>query len=141
MHDASGQFWGVVTSGGGTLGDAERTNLIHYVQDVRAAGFKQLTVVFGPMWTNDPIGFPENRYDSSLFDENWAFIRAVRPLVKQYGPEGCQNSVSPLGVNSGVLAALRRYAGSGRSGCASASALRNPSSHLTVRSFCVSRAH
>ena len=30
----------------------------------------RLNVAFSPQWTNDPIGFPENHYDPSLFDEN-----------------------------------------------------------------------
>jgi transposase len=67
----------------------------------------------------------------------WAAIEAAQQAWRESNPwhdlyldaghrEGCQNSVSPLGVDSEVLAALRRYAGSGWSGCASASALRNP---------------
>jgi hypothetical protein len=86
MHDASGQAWGVVSSAGGRISEPSRRNLIHYLSDARAAGFKRLTVVFGPMWTNDPIGFPDNIYDPSLFEENWSFIRDVRALVEQYGP-------------------------------------------------------
>src|SRR5207247_6126710 len=69
MHDASGQAWGVVSSAGGRIREPSRSNLIHYLSDARAAGFKRLTVVFGPMWTNDPIGFPDNIYDPSLFEE------------------------------------------------------------------------
>jgi hypothetical protein len=38
------------------------------------------------MWTNDPVGFGVNRWNPSLFDENWNFIRDVRSLVKQHGP-------------------------------------------------------
>jgi hypothetical protein len=86
MHDASGQAWGVVSSAGGRISEPSRSNLIHYLSDARAAGFKRLTVVFGPEGTNDPIGFPDNNYDPSLFGENWSFIRDVRMLVEQYGP-------------------------------------------------------
>src|SRR5262245_24058135 len=42
------------------------------------------------MWTNDPIGFPHNRYDPSLFTENWNLIgseRSAHPeLVEQNAP-------------------------------------------------------
>jgi hypothetical protein len=86
MHDASRQAWGVVSSAGGRISEPSRSNLIHYLSDARAAGFKRLTVVFGPEGTNDPLGFPDNIYDPSLFEENWNFIRDVRTLVEQYGP-------------------------------------------------------
>jgi len=85
MHDASGQRWGVVSSAGGRLGSTETTNLINFVSDVRRLGFLRLEVAFSPQWTNDPIGYPENQYDPSLFDENWQLIRYVRGIVKQYG--------------------------------------------------------
>ncbi len=86
MHDASGQTWGVVSSAGGRLGPAEEKNLIDFATDVRLAGFKRLTVVFGPEWTNDPVGYPENHYDPSLFEENWQLIRYLHGIVAQYGP-------------------------------------------------------
>jgi hypothetical protein len=110
MHDASGQGWGVLSSAGGTLGPSERSNLIRYVSDVRAAGFKQLTVVFGPEWTNDPIGFPDNRYDASLFEENWSLIRTVRPLVKQYGPASTHFDLLNEGAPSDYLATKQQLA-------------------------------
>jgi hypothetical protein len=83
MTDATGQNWGIVPSGGGLLAEPYRSNLIRYLSDVRAAGFQQLTLVFGPQWTNWPLG---GNYDPATFDENWQFIRTVVPLVKQYGP-------------------------------------------------------
>jgi hypothetical protein len=104
MHDASGQTWGVVSSAGGRLGPAEEKNLINYFTAVRNAGFKQLTVVFGPQWTNDPIGWPDNHYDPSLFDENWQLIRFVRPLVKQYGPPSVHFDLLNEGAPSDYLA-------------------------------------
>jgi hypothetical protein len=83
MSDATGQSWGVVSSGGGHLAEPYRSNLIHYLGDVRRAGFVQLTLAFGPNWTNDPLG---SNYDPAMFHEDWAFIRDVRPLLKRYGP-------------------------------------------------------
>jgi hypothetical protein len=104
MHDASGQTWGVVSSAGGRLGPGEEKNLIDYLTAVHSAGFKQLTVVFGPEWTNDPIGWPDNHYDPSLFDENWQLIRTVRPIVKQYGPPSVRFDLLNEGAPSDYLA-------------------------------------
>jgi hypothetical protein len=84
-HDASGQSWGVVSSAGGRLGSIETKNLINFVSDVRQLGFVRLNVAFSPQGSNDPIGYPQNYYDPSLFDENWQLIRYVREIVKQYG--------------------------------------------------------
>src|SRR5262249_8205227 len=61
-----------------------RTNLVDYLEDVRAADFKSLTVDFGPQGPNDPV--EDTSYDPAKFEENWSFIRDVRPLVKEYGP-------------------------------------------------------
>jgi hypothetical protein len=127
MHDASNQYWGVVTSAGGRLGSLERTNLIRYLTEVRDAGFKQLTVVFGPMWTNDPISFPVNRYDPSLFDENWNFIRVVRPIVKQYGPASTHFDL----LNEGAPATIWRRRSNSRT--TSRSCTRTTSMHSGTR--------
>jgi len=110
LHDASGQSWGVVSSAGGTLGPVDRQNLVRYLGFVRDAGFKQLTVVFGPEWTNDPIGFMDNRWDPSLFEENWQFIRTVRPLVKQYGPASTHFDLINEGAPSDYLATKQQLA-------------------------------
>jgi len=83
MSDATGQTWGIVPSGGGRLAEPYRSNLIRYLNDVRRSGMAQLTLAFGPTWTNDPLG---TNYDPAMFDEDWAFVRDVRPLLKRYGP-------------------------------------------------------
>jgi hypothetical protein len=83
MSDATGQNWGIVSSGGGRLAEPYQSNLIHYLSDVRQSGIEQLTLAFGPTWTNDPLG---TNYDPAMFDEDWAFVRDVRPLLKRYGP-------------------------------------------------------
>jgi hypothetical protein len=111
MHDASGQTWGVVSSAGGRLGPAEEKNLIDYLTAVRSVGFKQLTVVFGPEWTSDPIGWPDNHYDPSLFDENWQLIRSVRPIVKQYGPRSVRFDLLNEGAPSDYLATKAQLEG------------------------------
>jgi hypothetical protein len=85
MHDASGQTWGAVSSVGGRLGPTETKNLINFVSDVRRLGFVRLNVAFSPQGANDPIGYPQNDYDPSIFDENWQLIRYVRGIVRQYG--------------------------------------------------------
>lgn len=86
FYHASEAEGDLIPSAGGRLAEPYRTNLVHYLQDVRAAGFASATVAFNPWAANDPIGYTEVAYDPSLFEENWQFIRDVRPLVKQYGP-------------------------------------------------------
>jgi len=78
----------VMSSSGGRLSEPFRTNLINLLTDIRKAGFVQVTLAFNPWGPNDPTeNFSDGAtYDPSLFDENWGFIRDVRPLLKQYGP-------------------------------------------------------
>jgi len=86
FYHASQAAPNLVPSTGGRLAEPYRTNLVHYLQDLRAAGFASMTIAFNPWAANDPIGYTDVAYDPSLFEENWQFIRDVRPLVKQYGP-------------------------------------------------------
>jgi hypothetical protein len=86
FYHASQAVYDLVPSTGGRLVEPYRSNLVNYLQDLRAAGFASVTVAFNPWAANDPIGYTEVAYDPSLFEENWQFIRDVRPLVKQYGP-------------------------------------------------------
>lgn len=86
MTDVGSHRWGVVSSSGGRLSEPERSNLIRYLRDVRSAGYAQLTVSFGPMWTNSPFGQPQYVYEPSKLEENWSFIQNVRPLLKLHGP-------------------------------------------------------
>ncbi len=83
LTDASDENWGPVSSGSGRLQEPYRSNLIRYLSDVRRAGFAQLTLSFSPEYRNLPL---DPAYDPGTFDENWAFIRDVVPLVKRYGP-------------------------------------------------------
>jgi hypothetical protein len=78
----------VVSSSGGRLSEPFRKNLINLLMDIRTAGFLQVTLAFNPWGPNDPTErFSDgSTYDPSLFDENWAFIRDVRSLLRQYGP-------------------------------------------------------
>jgi hypothetical protein len=108
MHDAGGQLWGVVSSAGGTLTPTAHENLIAYLRDVRAAGFEQLEIVFGPEWTNDPIGYPENHWDPAMFDENWNLIRSVRRIVKEYGPPITTFDLINEGAPSSYLATTQQ---------------------------------
>jgi hypothetical protein len=85
-HTSAGDEWGLAGSAGGRLSEPYRTNLVRYLQDVRAAGFLSLTVAFNPWGANDPIGYTQTPYDPSTFEENWRLIRDVRPLVKEFGP-------------------------------------------------------
>jgi hypothetical protein len=110
MHDASGHTWGVVNSAGGRLGPTETKNLINFVSDVRRLGFVRLNVAFSPQWTNDPIGYPENHYDPSLFDENWQLIRYVRGIVKQNGPPDTRFDLLNEGAPSDYLSTKTQLA-------------------------------
>ncbi|HEU5280225.1 MAG TPA: hypothetical protein VFU26_15150 [Gaiellaceae bacterium] len=85
-HSVHDDPFGMVSSQSGRLDEPYRTNLVRYLTDVREAGFDSLTVDFAPQGPNDPIGTPENLYEPSLFEQNWSFIKDVRPLVKTYGP-------------------------------------------------------
>jgi hypothetical protein len=114
MTDVGSHRWGVVSSSGGRLSEPERSNLIRYVRDVRSAGFGQLTVSFGPMWTNSPFGQPQYVYDPSKLEENWSFIRDVRALLKLHGPASIRidliNEASPSDYTpSEQQPGLRRY--------------------------------
>lgn len=86
LYHASQAEGDLIPSTGGRLMEPYRANLVHYLQDLRAAGFASVTVTFNPWAANDPIGYTKVAYDPSTFEENWQFIRDVRPLVKQYGP-------------------------------------------------------
>ena len=114
--------WGVVASSGGKLSEPERSNLIRYLRDVRTAGFKQLTISFGPMWTNSPFGQPQYVYEPAKLEENWSFIRAVRALLNGHGPasirvdlinEGAPSDYTPPeqqpGMRQYIAELYRRY--------------------------------
>jgi hypothetical protein len=87
VTDASGMRWGIVSSDDGQLSEPYRSNLIHFLGDVRKAGFVQLTLAFAPEGNDAPIPpAPGNVWDPTRFEVNWRFIRDVRPLLKRYGP-------------------------------------------------------
>jgi hypothetical protein len=75
--------WGVIPSAGGRLIEPYRSRLVAYAGEVRRLGFRRLTVVMGPQWSNSPM---EPNYDARRFDENWAFLMDVRDVVKSNGP-------------------------------------------------------
>jgi hypothetical protein len=83
VTDAGDMRWGVVSSRGGRIAEPYRSNLIHYLSDVRKAGFEQLTLAFAPQGAHMPLG---GFYDPATFVENWEFVRDVRPLLKEFGP-------------------------------------------------------
>ena len=75
----------LVPSTGGRLADpTERTSST----TCRTCGRRVLPVYrrLQPMGRQRPDRLHHVAYDPSLFEENWQFIRDVRPLVKQYGP-------------------------------------------------------
>lgn len=109
LSDQEHHRWGVISSRGG-IPAYVRENLARFAADVRAAGFDRLTVAFGPMWKNDPIGFGENRWEPSLFDENWNVIRAVRAVVKPVGPPATRFDLLNEGAPSDYLATRAQLA-------------------------------
>jgi len=62
---------GTVSSQTGRLEEPYRSNLVHFLTDIHRAGFNSLTVDFGPMGPNDPIGWDRNHnyYGPSLFEQ------------------------------------------------------------------------
>ena len=114
MTDVGSHRWGVVSSSGGRLSEPERSNLIRYLRDVRSAGFEQLTVSFGPMWTNSPFGQPQYVYEPAKLEENWSFIQDVRALLKAHGSTSIRidliNEAAPSDyIPREQLPGLRRY--------------------------------
>jgi hypothetical protein len=87
VTDASRMRWGIVSTDDGHLSEPYRSNLIHFLSDVREAGFLQLTLAFAPEGNDAPIP-PAlgNVWDPTRFEVNWRFIRDLRPLLKRYGP-------------------------------------------------------
>ena len=93
--DATPYRWGVISSAGGKIHEPNRMNLIRYLQEVKKFGFARFTLVFGPKYSNDPL---LSSYKPSKFRENWRFIRAVRSLVKRYGPAETRIDLSSEGA-------------------------------------------
>lgn len=113
--------FGMVSSSTGRLQAPYRDNLIKFLTDVRKADFAPLTVDFAPQGPNDPIGTPQDLYDPSLFEQNWNFVKDVRPLIKMYGPsstridllsEGAPSDYWPYKgrMNAYITEMYRRYA-------------------------------
>jgi hypothetical protein len=76
-----------IDSSEGRLVEPYRTNLIRFLDDIRKAGFMQVTITFNPWGPNDPIGYTGEPYDPTLFEQNWSFIRDVRTLTQGHGPQ------------------------------------------------------
>lgn len=134
LYHASEGEGDLIPSAGGRLMEPYRTNLVQYLQDLRAAGFASVTVAFNPWAANDPIGYTKVAYDPSTFEENWQFIRDVRPLVKQYGPpttrfdllnEGAPDWWQP-GLRDYVTEMWKRYVDAFGNADATISAITNP---------------
>lgn len=85
-HTTAGDGVWLVPSAGGRLPEPYRTNLIDFLDDVRAAGFSTFTLTFNPWAENDPIGYTPIPYDPAKLEENWGLIADLRPLLKAHGP-------------------------------------------------------
>lgn len=96
-----------IDSSSGHLIEPYRTNLGRFLDDIRAAGFVQVTVMFNPWGPNDPIGYSGDRYDPSLFDQNWSFMREVRAVVTRHWPRALHWDL----INEGAPASWQLGAG------------------------------
>lgn len=114
MRDVPRQRWGVVPSRGGRLPEPFRGNLVAYLTEVRRFGFERLTISFSPQWSNNPR---EDNWAPARFEENWSFIRDVRALALEHGPddlrfdllnEGAASDHSPGERRTRVMAYVRR---------------------------------
>jgi hypothetical protein len=95
--DTTGQNWGPIPSAGGKLREPYRSNLIHFLTEIRRFGFVRLTAKFAPTGANDPR-LPT--YEKSKLKENWHFIEYVRPLIKRYGPADTRLDIVTEGAPS-----------------------------------------
>ncbi|MBW3665223.1 MAG: hypothetical protein KY469_19185 [Actinobacteria bacterium] len=98
--------WGVLDSRGGTLTTQAADNLRALLEDVRRAGYRRLTVAFGPQWANHPS---HPSFDPTLYEQNWQFIRQVRALAVAHGPAVVRFDLLNEGAPSRTLPA-ERYA-------------------------------
>lgn len=80
------QYHWPIDSSSGHLIEPYRTNLGRFLDDIRKAGFVQVTVMFNPWGPNDPIGYSGDPYDPSLFDGNWTFMQEVHDVVVAHWP-------------------------------------------------------
>jgi len=69
----------------GQLEEPFKSNLINYLRDIKAAGFRRVTLAFDPRYSADP-GHRFGPYDPTTFEASWGLIRDTQPLLKQYGP-------------------------------------------------------
>jgi hypothetical protein len=97
MTDPTGRHWGPIPSAGGKLREPYRTNLIRFLAEIRKFGFARFTASLGPAETNNPR-LPI--YEPGKLAENWRFLKAVRSLVKRYGPRDTRIDLMSEGAPS-----------------------------------------
>ena len=73
----------------GKLEEPFRTNLVNYLRDIRAAGFRRVTLAFDARHSVDPAA-RYGPYDPATFEATWALIRDTRPLLKEHW--SCRNT-------------------------------------------------
>ena len=69
----------------GRLVEPFRRNFVDYISDIRAAGFRRVTLAFDPRPSVDPTQ-RFGPYNPATFDESWGLVKDARPLLKKYGP-------------------------------------------------------
>jgi len=73
----------VLDSKGGELTTRGRQNLRDLLAKIRSAGFVEILVTFVPTGANDPARW--TAFQQDYYDENWALIRSLRPLIAAAG--------------------------------------------------------
>ena len=73
----------ILDSSGGNLHKRFRSNLTTMLGDIKAAGFKEVLLRFGPQGGNDPRSW--NGFNESLFQENWNLIANIVPIIINSG--------------------------------------------------------
>jgi hypothetical protein len=73
----------LLDSTGGRLYPPVRQRLIHFLADIRAAGFSEVLFRYFPQGDNTPLWW--TRFDEGLFEENWQLIRSIEPVLRASG--------------------------------------------------------
>jgi hypothetical protein len=98
--------WGVIPT---SFPPPYPTNLANYVRDIRAAGFTQLEVAFGPQWSNSPL---EPNWSPATTTANWSLMQRVRSTVESVWPGAFYDLQNEGGAYGQTGVNVARYLGS-----------------------------
>lgn len=96
-----------VESTGGTLQPQQASNLAALLAQMKATGFQEVTVAFGPEGGNSPLQWTS--WQESVYQENWNLIVNTRRILVASGMpyviDLCNEAIPPTG-----FAVLQQYA-------------------------------